>query len=57
MSQEDKDDEDVVGGNGDWCALYRTKSDPQKMSMCDKCKLQYCAECIDTHTCYNVTVL
>ena len=25
--------------------------------MCEKCQLQYCTDCIDTHTCDNVTVL
>ena len=30
---------------------------PKKMSMCDKCELQYCTDCIDTHTCDNVTFL
>ena len=49
-TQEDNDDEDVVGDDGDVCALCCTKSDPEKMSMCDKCKLQYCTDCIDTHT-------
>ena len=54
-TQEDNDDEDVVGDDGDVCALCCTKSDPEKMSMCDKCELQYCTDCIDTHTCDNVT--
>ena len=49
-TQEDNDD-------GDVCALCCTKSDPEKMSMCDKCELQYCTDCIDTHTCDNVTFL
>ena len=53
----DNDDEDIMGDNGDVCALCCTKSDPEKMSMCDKCQLQYCTDCIDTHTCDNVTVL
>ena len=56
-TQEDNDDEDVVGDDGDVCALCCTKSDPEKMSMCDKCELQYCTDCIDTHTCDNVTFL
>ena len=56
-TQEDDDDEDVVGDDGDVCALCCTKSDPQKMSMCDKCQLQYHTDCIDTHTCDTVTVL
>ena len=51
------DDEDVVGDDGDVCALCCTKSDPEKMSMCDKCELQYCTDCIDTHTCDDVTFL
>ena len=41
-TQEDNDDEDVVGDDGDVCALCCTKFDPEKMSMCDKCELQYC---------------
>ena len=49
-TQEDNDDEDVLGDDGDVCALCCTKSDPQKTSMCDKCELQYCTDCIDTHT-------
>ena len=53
-TQEDNDDDDVVGDDGDVCALCCTKSDPEKMSMCDKCELQYCTDCIDTHTCDNV---
>ena len=56
-TQEDNDNEDVVGDEGDVCALCCTKSDPEKMSMCDKCELQYCTDCIDTHTCDNVTFL
>ena len=56
-TQEDNDDEDVVGDNGDVCALCCTKSDPKKMSMRDKCQLQYCTDCVDTHTFDNVTVL
>ena len=56
-TQEDNDDEDVVGDDGDVCALCCTKSDPEKMSMCDKCEQQYCTGCIDTHTCDNVTFL
>ena len=56
-TQEDKDDEDVVGDDGDVCALCCTKFDPEKMSMCDKCELQYCTDCIDTHTCDSVTFL
>ena len=54
-TQEDNDDDDVVGDDGDVCALCCTKSDPEKMSMCDKCELQYCTDCIDTHTRDNVT--
>ena len=49
-TQEDNDDEDVVGDDGDVCALCCTKSNPEKMSMCDKCELQYCTDCIGTHT-------
>ena len=49
-TEEDNDDEDVVGDDGDVCAVCCTKSDPEKMSMCDKCELQYCTVCIDTHT-------
>ena len=56
-TQEDNDDEDVVGDDGDVCALCCTKSYPGKMSMCDKCELQYCTDCIGTHTCDNVTFL
>ena len=56
-TQEDNDDEGVVGDDGDVCALCCTKSNPEKMSMCDKCELQYCTDCIDTHTCDNVTFL
>ena len=56
-TKEDIDDDDVVGDNGDVCALCCTKSDPETMSMCDKCQLQYCIDCIGTHTCDNVTVL
>ena len=56
-TQKDDEEEDVVGHDGDVCALCCTKSDPEKMSMCDKCRLQYCTDCIDTHTCDNVTVL
>ena len=56
-TQEDNDDEDVVGDDGDVCALCCTKFDPEKMSMCDKCELQYCTDCIDTHTCDSVTFL
>ena len=36
-TQEDNNDQDVVGDDGDVCALCCTKSDPEKMSMCDKC--------------------
>ena len=43
-------------GIGYVCALCCTKSDLEKMSMCDKCQLQYCTDCIDVHTCDNVTV-
>ena len=46
-----------MGDDGDVFARCCTKSDPEKMSMCDKCPLQYCTDCIDTHTCDNVTVL
>ena len=56
-TQEDNDDEDVVGDDGDVYALCCTKFDPEKMSMCDKCELQYCTYGIDTHTCDNVTFL
>ena len=35
---------------GDVYALCCTKSNPEKMSMCDKCEMQYCTDCIDTHT-------
>ena len=56
-TQEDNDDEDVVGDDGDVCALCCTKFGPEKMSMCDKCELQYCTDRIDTHTCDNVTFL
>ena len=56
-TQEDNDDEGVVGDDGDVYALCCTKSDPEKMSMYDKCELQYCTDCIDTHTCDNVTFL
>ena len=51
------DDEDVVNDDGDVCVLCCTKPDPEKMSMHDKCELQYCTGCIDTHTCDNVTFL
>ena len=27
------------------------------LSMCDKCQLPYCMDCIDTHTCDKVTVI
>ena len=54
-TQEDNDDEDVVGDDGDVCALCCTKSDREKMSMCDKCELQYWTDSIDTRTCDNVT--
>ena len=50
-TQEDNDDEDIVGDDGDVCALCCTKFDPEKMSMYAKCELQYCTDCIDTHTC------
>ena len=33
------------------------KSESEQMSMCDKCELQYCTDCIDTHTSNNVTFL
>ena len=46
-----------MGDNGDVCVLCCTKSDPEKMSMCDKCQLQCFTDCIDTHTRDNVTVL
>ena len=39
------------------CALCCTMSNVEKTSMCDKCQLQYCTDCIATHTCDNVTVL
>ena len=41
-AQEDKDDEDVVGDDGDVCALCCTKSDPEKMSMCGNCQVVGC---------------
>ena len=47
----------TLGDDGDVCALCCTKFDPEKMSMCDKCELQYCTDCIDTHTCDSVTFL
>ena len=56
-TQVANDDEDVVGDDGGVCAFCCTKSDPEKMSMCDKCELQYCTDCSDTHTCDNVTFL
>ena len=42
-----------MGDNGNVCALCCTKSDPKKMSMCDKWPLQHCTDCIDCslHTC------
>ena len=46
-----------MGDDGDVFALCCTKFDPEKMLMCDKCDLQYCTDCIDTHTCDNVTFL
>ena len=55
-TQEDNDDEDVVGDDGDACALSCTKSHPEKMSMCNKCELQYCTDCIDTHKHTHVTM-
>ena len=39
-----------MGDDGDVCAICCTKSDPEKMSMCNKCELQYCTDGIDTHT-------
>ena len=30
-----------MGDDGGFCALCCTKFDPEKMSMCDKCVLQY----------------
>ena len=60
-TQEDNDEEGVVGGNGDVCVLCCTKSDPKGMSMCDKCQLQYCTDCIDTHMtmlqCFNFATM
>ena len=53
---EDNDGEDVVGDDGDVCALCCTKFDPERMSMCDKCEMQYCTDCIDTHTHTHVTM-
>ena len=32
-----------MGDDGDVCALCCTKFDPEKMSMCDKCELQFMA--------------
>ena len=46
-----------MGDDGDVCALCCTKFNPEKMSLCDKCQLQNCLDCIDIHTCDNVTVL
>ena len=46
-----------MGDDVDVCALCCTKFESQKMSMCHKCKLQYCTDCIDTHACDNVTAL
>ena len=46
-----------MSDDGDVCVLCCTKSDLEKMSMCDKCQLQYCTDCIDTHICDNVTAL
>ena len=34
-----------------------TTSDPKKMSICDKRQLQYYTDCIDMHTCHNLTLL
>ena len=34
---------------GCMCLLLH-KSNPEKMPMCDNCQLQYCIDCIDTHT-------
>ena len=56
-TQEDNDDENVVGNDGDVCVLGYTKSDSQKMSLYGKCHLQCCMECIATHTYDNLTVL
>ena len=55
-AHEDNDDEDVVGDDGDVYALCCTKSDHEKMSMCDKCQLLYCTDCIDTYACDCATV-
>ena len=49
---EDRDDEDVVGDDGDVCAPCCTKSNVGS-SMCDKCRLMCCTGCIDVHTCDN----
>ena len=38
------------------CAICCTKCNPEKMSICDKCWLQYCTDCIDMHTCDSVKV-
>ena len=41
---------------GMYTALCCTKSHPEKMSMCDKCQMQHCTDCIDTHTCDHVKI-
>ena len=38
------------------CALYCTKSNPERLSMCDKCQLTSYTDCIHMHTCDKVTV-
>ena len=45
-----------MGDDGGARALCCTKFDPEKMSMCDKCSLQYCTDCIDTLTRIHVAV-
>ena len=56
-TKQNNDDENVVDDNGDVCTLCCTKSDPEKMSICHKCQLPYCTDCILTHTCDNMIVL
>ena len=46
-----------MGDDGDVRAFRCTKSHPEKMSMCDKCRLQNCMDCFDMHMCDSVTVL
>ena len=53
-AQEDNDDEDVVGDDGDVCALCCIECDPQKMSMCDKCQVQCRTDCNCVMLCTQV---